>query len=94
MCRVDLFPKNTNLGPSEDEAGHRRGRAGTREQKRTGRKVGASVLTFVKDVCGIDSMHLNTQQCHPVHVTAQLSKSDRQLEVFFFSLFFSYLTER
>lgn len=53
--------------------------------------TGASVLTFVKDLCGTDTMHLITQQCQPSYITVQLSNYyDKLKKKCLFSLFFTF----
>lgn len=47
-----------------------------------------------KDLCGTDSMHLNTGQYHPLYMTVQLSNYYNKLKWLFSFFFFSYLTER
>ncbi len=54
---------------------------------------GCISVDICKDLCGTDSMHLNTRQYHPLYITVQLSNYYNKLKCLF-SLFFSYLTER
>lgn len=50
-------------------------------------------VNICKDLCGTDSMHVNTGQYHPLYIAVQLSNYYNKLK-WLFSFFFSYLTER